>query len=73
MQDEGEGDEKEWCLLSEEMGEIVMEPGQANKINDAAWETVQEEEIELQEDNLIDHAEQLFLSGQVDSHYVNYQ
>lgn len=40
MQDEGEGDEKEWCLLSEEMGEIVMEPGQANKINDAAWETV---------------------------------
>jgi hypothetical protein len=34
---------------------------------------VEEEEIELQEQDLIDHAEQLFLEGKVDPNYVNYK
>lgn len=49
-----------------------MEPGTDNRGNVGTWETVEEEEIELEEENLIDHAEQLFLSGQVDAHYVDY-
>ncbi len=34
---------------------------------------MEEEEIELQEQDLIDHAEQLFLEGKVDANYINYK
>ena len=41
------------------------------KMSNTSREAV-EEVIELDEQNLIDHAEQLFLEGKVDSAYVDY-